>query len=320
MMRITNQMISNNYMVDLNRSMNRMDKLYQEMTSGKKISKLSDDPVGMINSLAARSKLARLDIYDSNITTCRAWLTDTETAMSDLNDTLKTAYEQAVDASSGTKGPAEKKAIASYIAQLIDHAVGVGNSSFGDKYIFAGYNTTEKPFAFDMATGVLTYNGKDVNSMLPLDDSTPDADRDAESGQAMKFEIGFGVTMEANVTGLQLFGSGPDNTVANLYGLYQSLMNDEGTSQIMQWGAKLQSSQQDTLSNMADVGGRQNRLDLITNRYDAERINYRQMQSDAEDVDEEEVIMYFKMAEAVYQAALAAGSRIIQPTLMDYLR
>ena len=44
------------------------------------------------------------------------------------------------------------------------------------------------------------------------------------------------------------------------------------------------------------------------------------MRSDAEDVDMADVIMYLKMAEAVYQAALSAGARVIQPSLMDFLR
>jgi flagellar hook-associated protein 3 FlgL len=55
-------------------------------------------------------------------------------------------------------------------------------------------------------------------------------------------------------------------------------------------------------------------------RYAQDEINYTQMMSDAEDVDFAEVIMNQKMAEAVYQAALSAGARVIQPTLMDFLR
>jgi len=71
---------------------------------------------------------------------------------------------------------------------------------------------------------------------------------------------------------------------------------------------------------MAELGGRQNRLDLIEDRYGQDVINYTQMISDVEDLDQAEAIMWYSMQEAVYRAALSVGSRVIQPTLMDFLR
>ena len=74
------------------------------------------------------------------------------------------------------------------------------------------------------------------------------------------------------------------------------------------------------LTNVAELGGRSRRLELITARFEQDAVNYTQMKSDAEDIELAEAIMIWRMAEAVYQSSLAAGARIIQPTLMDFLR
>jgi len=71
---------------------------------------------------------------------------------------------------------------------------------------------------------------------------------------------------------------------------------------------------------MAEIGGRQNRLDMMNTRFEQDTINYTQMKSDVEDLDQAEAIMNYSMAEAVYRAALSVGGRILQPTLVDFLR
>jgi len=82
----------------------------------------------------------------------------------------------------------------------------------------------------------------------------------------------------------------------------------------------IQGAQDHMLNLTAEIGGRQRRLDMLEARYERDIINFRQMQSDAADADIAEVIMDIRMAETVYQAALSAGARVIQPTLMDFLR
>ena len=70
----------------------------------------------------------------------------------------------------------------------------------------------------------------------------------------------------------------------------------------------------------ADVGARENRLELTANRQDSDYINFTNLKSKNEDVDMAETIMNLKNEENVYNASLAGGARIIQPTLMDFLK
>ena len=112
----------------------------------------------------------------------------------------------------------------------------------------------------------------------------------------------------------------PKNLFTLLNNLYQTVHSGGGADQISAYVVDLQQAQSHLLSTLAELGGRVNRLDILASRYEQDQINYTQMRSDAEDADQAEIIMNYKMAEAVYKAALSAGAYIIQPTLMDFLR
>ncbi|MDR1692665.1 MAG: flagellar hook-associated protein FlgL [Oscillospiraceae bacterium] len=83
---------------------------------------------------------------------------------------------------------------------------------------------------------------------------------------------------------------------------------------------RLQDIQNSTLSQISEVGGRIARIELMEERYSKDEINYTQMLSDVEDLDQAEAIMDFSMAEAVYRASLSVGGRILPPTLVDFMR
>ncbi|MDP3487029.1 MAG: flagellin, partial [Bacillota bacterium] len=74
------------------------------------------------------------------------------------------------------------------------------------------------------------------------------------------------------------------------------------------------------LNQRATVGARQNRLEMTESRYLDEVLTLKQLQSILGDIDMAEAIMNFNVKEHVYQAALAAGARVMQPTLLDYMR
>jgi flagellar hook-associated protein 3 FlgL len=151
----------------------------------------------------------------------------------------------------------------------------------------------------------------------------------------LTFDVGTGVEMPVTFNGIDLIlfqssidGNGDPVTPPinrNIFDVLNSLHEDtydgKPASEIGRVYIKqLQQAQNHLLTQVAEVGGRSRRLELLEIRYEQDELNYTQMMSDAEDVDFAEVIMNQKMAEAVYQAALSAGARVIQPTLMDFLR
>lgn len=312
-MRITNSMMINSFMTNLNGSMEKMNNYQNQLATNKRINKLSDDPIGAISVMQAKVKLSGIDQYQKNIDTARTAMTEAEASVEELNELVKDAYESALDAAGGTKTTLDKQSVAAKIGQLRDQILVIGNNKTGDKYIFGGYNTTKAPFSIDAGTGDINYNGHDLAAGT-------DPALVTMNSQAVEYEIGFGLKINASVPGTQLIGTGPDNVYSVIDGLYKTLMAGGSSDEIMGYATKLQASQGNLLSLDAEIGGATNRLDLVSNRFDQDTLNFTAMKSNVEDIDQSEVIMQYKLSESVYMAALKVGADVIQPTLADFLK
>lgn len=311
-MRVTSGMMFKGYLKNLNTNLSSMNKLQIQMASGKRITRPSDDPIGVISSMQTRVKLYKSEQYKTNVDKALTWLEQTESSVLELNEIIKTAYEKAVYMSNDFLSTSDKSATAEEIGQLRDHVITIGNAKSGDKYIFGGYNVTSPPFVVD-GTGGILYNGYDLTDAL-------NPALLAEDAASIEYEIGFDVTMAISTTGTQLFGMGDNNVYSVLNDFYNALKNDASADEISQYIEKLQDCQTRVMSVDASVGGRTNRLELIQNRFEDDVLMYKAIQSNIEDVDQAEAIMNYKMAEFVYMAALQIGQNLVQASLINFLK
>jgi flagellar hook-associated protein 3 FlgL len=188
----------------------------------------------------------------------------------------------------------------------------IANSTYGSKYIFGGTNVTEKPLQQD-DDGSLKWVGND---------------------NSIRLEIAAGIEFAINITN----GGTSSNSLQNFFfadsnsdpdqdqGIFTVLRNlvqdiragnlDEDSSALEILDNKLTN----LLTARSTIGAKVNRLELQRNRMESMSISLTGLLSKNEDADMAEVIMNLKMQENVYRAALAAGARIIQPTLIDFLR
>lgn len=311
-MRVTNNMLLDNYLNNLYGNLNKMDKLQTQVATNKRITKLSDDPMGVISSMKCRVKLYKIDQYRDNIENARTWLTQTESSVLEMNEIIKSAYETSVHVANDYMTEDDKSAAAELIGQLRDHVLTIGNSKVGDKFIFGGYNVTSEPITVD-ASGNILYNGLDLTN-------ESDPALIAENEQVIEYEIGDDLQTQVSVTGSRLLKMGDNNIYSVLDDLYNALKSNESAEVIDEYVGKLQDCQTHVLAIESELGGRTNRLELVSNRYDEEFLNYTKTKSQIEDVDLAEAVMNFEMAKAVYTSALQIGSEIIQPSLIDFLK
>ncbi len=311
-MRVTTNMMSNSFLANLNTNLTSLQKYQMQLSTGKRITKLSDDPVGVLGSMNARVKLARINQYKENVGSVQDILKQTETVLSELNKVLQTAYERAVQTSTGTLEDADRQKVAEEMAQLKEHVMTLGNTKVANQYIFGGHNATKAPFTMDVS-GNLLYNGLDVTD-------TSNAAFQEQAGKNTVIELGYDMTMTATINGIELLGSGESN-IFNVLGQFTTaLQNGSSESELGEFMTKFENLQSDVMARTAEVGARSNRLTMIENRYEEDEINYTDIKSKVEDVDQADAIMQYKMAESVYLFALKIGSNILQPTLVDYLK
>lgn len=168
-MRITNSMMVDSLLSNLNTGLTQLNKYNEQLSSNRRMTRLSDDPIGVLNSMNARHKLQRLTQYQSNLTTAKSWVDQTDSTLQDMNSIITTIKEKVTKAASGTNNEGDKKNIGTLVGQLKEELMQIGNASIGDKYLYAGYNSTTAPFTKD-ASGNILYNGLDLSAtdMTPV--------------------------------------------------------------------------------------------------------------------------------------------------------
>lgn len=141
-MRITNQMISNNSLRNMQKSMAAVNKTTEQMTTGKKISKASEDPVIAIRALKLRTTVNQLEQYkDKNIPDAESWLDISTTSLNNIVSRIEDIEDYCVQGSTDSFNTTDRGAIIDSLKQLQDMIYNEGNSSYAGRYIFSGYKT-----------------------------------------------------------------------------------------------------------------------------------------------------------------------------------
>jgi flagellar hook-associated protein 3 FlgL len=269
---------------NLSNSYSRLAKLQDQISTQKKFTKPSDDPVAAMMGMNYRSDVNKIDQYTRNIGEVNNWVNSTDDALNHAVNILQRARELTVQASNGTYDGDQRQAIAEEIQQIKDQIKDIGDTQIGDKYIFNGKDTNLRPSDNGFSTG------------------------------EVRFEVFSGITMPANVEGKPLF----ENANTSIQDLYDSLMNND--SNIGDHLATIDATINKFLGARSVIGAKQNRVELMENRLGSQEVFSKEILSNNEDIDIEKAITEFTTQESVHSAALSIGSRIIQPSLVDFLR
>jgi len=311
-MRITNNMITNGFLKNLNTNLSSLTGYQQEVSTGRSLTSISDDPSRLISSMQARSRLGKISQYQSTLNAAVTWLDQTDSSLSQLNDVLTKAYETAVQASNDVLTQDERKSLAEYIAQLRDQVLTIANNQSSDKYIFGGYNVNKQPFTVD-EDGNILYNGLDLT-----DDTNPELI--AMGSQSIGYQVGYNTVLGVSVTGTELLGTGKDNIYTVLDDLYKTLSGGAGGPDIDGYITKIQRCQSRVHTVQGRIGGLTNRLEMLQEIYAQQSNTYTKQKSEAEDADIAEVYTKYSAARTVYDAALQVGTQILQCSILDYLK
>jgi flagellar hook-associated protein 3 FlgL len=291
-------MMANNLNYNLNQNLRRLERIQTWLSTTKYINRPSDDPSGIVNTLRYTSYITEAGEYLSKIAEARNFLNTTDSALANVTDILHRANELTIQGINGTNPTTAREAIAIEMRELQDQIRVIANTTFGSKHIFAGTNVTQAPMQDDP----VTWTGNDSEMYL---------------------EIGVGTTIPINSTIKEVFfnDTDPDNPgIYQLLGRIADALENEDVEALNQDLGLIQERLDSITQERAVIGAKVNRLDLQETRLENTRINYEELLSKNQDADLAEVIMQLKMQESVYRASLAAGARIIMPSLVDFLR
>lgn len=144
-MRITNTMITNNTKSNINSNKLLVDKYNTQMTTQKKISKASENPVIAIRSLRLSTSLSQIDQYlDNNIKDAQAWMNVTETALTNMRDLIRDIRTHCVNGSTDSKNVEDRQTILQSLKSLAEQVYEEGNADYAGKSVFTGYRSSSK--------------------------------------------------------------------------------------------------------------------------------------------------------------------------------
>ena len=304
-MRITNNMLVNNMMYNLGNNLERLDRIQQQLSTGKKIASPSDDPIVASRALKMRTDVAEIQQYKKNVEDANSWMEITESTLNNMGDIMHRLRELAIQGANGAMSADDNQKVSAEVEQLKQQMIQMSNTTYGGRYIFAGFKTDQP-----LVDGDGIYNIKVENT--------------GANREEIKYEIGVGDKININVLGSELLGGVGDigtapKLIEDLNNFITSL-NSNDSNGIRSAIDKIDENMDNILMIRADVGARTNRLELTNNRLMADDTNFTKLMSQNEDADMAEVIMKLKNEENVYNASLAGGARIIQPTLVDFLK
>lgn len=293
-MRITNNVLVNNLKRNLSRNLWQMDKLDTMLSTGKRINKPSDDPGGIVETLRFSTRIKENQQFQENVADAKSWLESTDSTLNSLNSILSRTYELTVRSANGSLSHEDRAAISAEVEQLINEVINIANTTYGDRYVFGGTNTLQE-----------TYTGGVWNHNATM----------------IEYEVGPGIKIPVNVTADEAFqANSPEDLIGTLNTVLAHMNSDDTASLTGTDLGALQQNIDNVLASRAQIGARVNRLEMAADRLLEQEINFTNLQAEVEGIDPAKVILDMKNQENVYQAALAVGSRVIMPTLVDYIR
>jgi flagellar hook-associated protein 3 FlgL len=293
-LRVTNQMMANNMLYNMHSNLRRLESASERML-GKDVRRPSDDPVRVVNALALRSSLKEAEQYQSNIKNAQSWLEVTEDALGNATQVLQRARDLAVYGATDTLPRESRQALAKEVEQLRDQLGMIANTVYGDSYIFGGTKTDAAPYD----NGSWQGNTREI-----------------------QFEIAAGVRMTVNIPGKGLFGGDKGEGAIGVLDKLAELLDNHDTkgSEISDMIGDIDQLLDNFIATSGEIGAKVNRLELSMDRLEQSEVTLNGLLSQAEDSDLAEAIVDLRVQENVYQVTLAAGARIIMPTLIDFLR
>ena len=295
-MRVTQSMLSANSLRNISSSYNKLNQLSNQVSTGKKITKPSDDPVVAMKGMYYRSSLSEVEQYKRNLSELYLWMDNSESAMNQASSGLDRVRELLVQGKTDTNGKDEKNAIAEEINQIKEDLVNVANTKVNGKYLFHGTDVSNPPVTA----------GDPPQVAANLTDGSIDS---------YKVEVSSGVTMKANVN--------PATFNQEMFDVVQEIqdkMANNDSTGLDDLLTRLDSVMNSLSGEKSELGARYNRLEMVESRIDAQEVLANKVLSDNEDVDMEVAITNLSVQQSVHNASLSVGAKIIQTSLIDFLR
>jgi flagellar hook-associated protein 3 FlgL len=304
--RITTAMIQRNVLADLNSVSAKLTQSQLKASSGKEISKPSDDPFHAAQAMGMRQSLEGTRQYQRNVQDAQSWADMTEDGLDDITQNAALARDLLVQGGTDSADQTSRNSIAAEMEQLIEAIKQGASKTYRGSYLLSGTQTSTRPY---VAGADDTYHGDEAG----YDPAIPGIVR----------EIGPGVSMKINTVGRDVLGDGQSAGDGKLLNVLRDAVDHlkAGNGPALRGDLeKLDTNVDHILELRAANGARSQRLESALSRLQQTEESTVSQLSDTEDADIAKTRIELNSQTAAYQASLRAGANLVQSSLMDFLR
>lgn len=341
-MRITNEMIADNLQFVMSQNLNNLNSSFMRMSTERKFQRASDDPADALKTMQSLHSVSDIDQYNDCISEAKSWEQNTESTLNVINQVIKSAQET-VTAANGSNNTGDNGINATKLEGLQDELIQTLNSNFNGRYVFGCSQSGPAPFKVGTAADGASNVGKlmfyDYNASTPgyIPFSSINTGNAAGKELTLPIDIGLGMKVDASgkvvadtaldaqtssvkTLALNMDASGSTDLFDVIGGAVKKLRSSSGRVDLSTEIQQTQDAQSKVLKSITDIGQKTNMLDFMSDKITSDNLNQQSRLSGLEGVDMEQAIMSFQMQQMVYNASLSVGAKIIQPSLVDFLK
>lgn len=310
-MRITNSSMIRSHMYDVQEGLQRMDNLNRQIDSQKQINRVSDDPHKAIKIMNLNNEIKYAEKHNQNVEEVVGWMNNTDANLEEFGTLLGDIKNSILKVGNGTYSDEEMKAIQAEMNEKIKALGETLNTTHGGRYMFGGTSVDEPPVQIEEKDGVVTLK---LNPNINSED--------------LKAEISDGINLDYNVSASEIFNKDGKNYLDSINDL-SKLMNDIANGVDVEDNKKellgdVKKNIDDFFNHTVDTrtkfGVKVNTAEKIKDLNDENILNMKGVLSLEQDVNYVDKFIELKSAEMVYNASIQVGAKLIQPSILDYLR
>ena len=289
---------------NLQDNMAQLSKLQEQASTLKGINRSSDDPTAAASALAVRAEQAATGQYSRNANDGDNWLTTIDSAMSATSDIMNRVRYLTVQGANGAVNATAKEAIAVELEGLKAELLTQANTTYVGRSVFAGNSNAKAAFVADPDTGILSYTGISEKGV---------------PNSTVERRISADTTVRVDGDGAAIFGGNAGASVfAVLDDVIASLRGD-GTDVSSHLG-NIDTRMAKMTSEWATIGARQVQVERAQETLLSKTGALETQRVGLEDIDLTQIVLELQLQQISYQSALAVTAKVLQPTLMDFLR
>lgn len=303
-MRVTNGNMMNSYLRDVQNNLQSMNKLNNQVNTGKQINKVSDDPLKAIKIMNLNNELEDIEKYNYNCDEITGWLDMTDESL-DRVGTLTSEIKTLLISISGAYGKDEVKAVQTEVNEKIKQIGEAFNTTYAGKYIFGG-SITDEPI-------VNVTTKENGNVYLSINNSDKE-----EINTSLTSVVSNGIKIDYNLNINKVSNQGE---LLDIFNKLSETLNSEEVNMddIKELSKNLDSYLSNILNNRSIIGARTNTVESIKDINDENSLEMKETLSNIQDIDITEKFIELQEAQMVYTASLQVSSKLFNTTILDYL-